>query len=140
MKKISTIFFLIILISCSTKPEAINYTVDPCQFCKMTIMQPAFACELVNKKGKTFKFDDISCMIKYLKAEERNEEEYAHKVVNIYGKDQFIDVKTAIYFQSESFKSPMRGDVAAFGEKPSVDEMKIDLNKVLTWEEIYELF
>ncbi|WP_255070733.1 hypothetical protein [Lacihabitans sp. LS3-19] len=106
-------------------------------------MKPGFACELVNSKGKNFKFDDISCLIKYMKIEGTSQSDYEFIVVNQFQKEEFIDAKEGLYLQSENFKSPMRGDIAAFKNSPiqiDISDYEVDLKKVLTWEEIFDLF
>lgn len=57
------------LSSCSTKPEPFNYGKDNCYFCKMGIVDPKYGGEVITKKGKVFKFDDLICMARFLKAE-----------------------------------------------------------------------
>lgn len=137
------IFIALFLMSCESKTEPINYGKDSCHFCKMTIMDAKYAAELVTKKGKVYKFDDISCMAKYLKMAEPNNESYAFKVVNNYEKpSEFMDVEVAVFAIGESFISPMRGDAAAFANKQALENyQKTDTTaKVITWENLTEKF
>ena len=131
------------LSSCESKTEPINYGKDNCSFCKMTIMDGKYATQLVTQNGKVYKFDDISCMAKYLKMAEPNNESYAFKVVNNYEKpSEFMDVEVAVFAIGESFISPMRGDAAAFANKQALENyQKTDTTaKVITWENLTEKF
>ncbi len=129
--------------ACTPAQKPIEYAKDPCQFCKMTIMEPGFASELVTKKGKVFKFDDLSCMIKYMKIEQTSIEDHAYVLVNMYGSNEFLNVQDAVFLHSESFKSPMRGDVAAFKGLPDHSNLPLETTeeiKPLNWAEIIKLF
>ena len=58
----NSVFILLLLISsCNTEPQKINYGKDLCEHCKMTIMDKKFGAELITKKGKTMKFDSGEC-------------------------------------------------------------------------------
>lgn len=137
MKRICLIFLGVVLMQCSVSPEQVEYAKDPCQFCKMTIMEPGFAAELVNTKGRSYKFDDISCMIKYMKMEEQQVEDYAFVLVNEYATDQWIDAANARYIHHENLRSPMQGNTAAFKSKiPEEWAQEPELN----WNELWEMF
>ena len=53
----------ILLLSCTIKPEKINFGSDMCHFCQMTIVDRQHAAQYVTSKGKQFKFDAIECML-----------------------------------------------------------------------------
>jgi copper chaperone NosL len=94
-------------------------------FCKMTIMDKKFASEIVSNKGKTFKFDDLSCMVKYMKVNKLEEDKLTFIVVNDYNRPgELIDVKTATFLGSKELRSPMRGDIAAFSDKAIAEAVK----------------
>lgn len=137
MKNIILAILPFLLWQCEIKPEEIQYAKDPCQFCKMTIMEPGFAAELVTKKGKSFKFDDLSCMIQYMKTEGNTYEDYELVLVNDHSDYTFIDADKARFIRDERLQSPMRGDLGAFGEK--IDKEFAD-SKVLSWSEVWNLF
>lgn len=129
--------------SCAQQPEPIRYGQDACVFCKMTIMDKKFAAEIVTNKGKAFKFDDLSCMVKYIKINQLKEEELAFIVVNDYNHPgELIDVKTATFLSSKDLRSPMRGDVAAFSAKSfaTANTAKFADAKILTWKEVFDNF
>ncbi|MFN8343486.1 MAG: nitrous oxide reductase accessory protein NosL [Spirosomataceae bacterium] len=128
---------------CTQSPEPIRYGKDACTFCKMTIMDKKYAAEIVTDKGKVFKFDDLSCLVKYMKISKLNEEELAFIVVNDYNRPgEWIDVKTAVFLNSKDLRSPMRGDVAAFSAKSFATANMAQLSdaKMLTWKEVVAIF
>ncbi|MEZ4905535.1 MAG: nitrous oxide reductase accessory protein NosL [Spirosomataceae bacterium] len=124
-------------------PAPINYGKDACEFCKMMIMDKKYAAEIVTDKGKAYKFDDLSCMVKYMKVNKLNEANFSFFVVNDYSKPgELIDVKTATFLGSKDLRSPMRGDVAAFADKSVAEATKSRFSdaKILTWKEVFESF
>ena len=97
MKRIFAIagILLAFMSSCSSQTEPIHYGKDNCNLCKMTIMDKEYACELVTSKGKVFKFDDVTCMVKYMKASQTSDADYDFIVVNDFkNPKKFIDVET----------------------------------------------
>lgn len=124
-----------VLFSCNVEPQTFNYGKDYCQFCKMTLMEPKFAAQIVTKKGKVFKFDDISCMVKYMNVEGSDVETHAHVVANDYNTTKFLNVSEAAFVQADEYRSPMGGNTAAFSKSPA--SLK---GPVLTWKEIIANF
>lgn len=140
MKNLIHIFNLLVILStwsCATKPESIQYGKENCSFCKMTIIDPKFGSEFVTDKGKIFKFDDLSCMIKYMKMNEENSVEYQHIVVNQFDKpSELIETSKAFFLTSPKYQSPMMGNTASFADLKVVEKlMKTDtVAKKQTWE------
>jgi copper chaperone NosL len=123
---------IIFLMSCTTETEPINYGKDNCQFCKMTIMDNKYGCEVVTQKGKVFKFDDVSCMIKYINISEQTPKEYAQIVVNSYDKPaNLVDVNQLFFVVSPNFASPMMGHVAAFSTEKDSEAKKYSWNELV---------
>jgi copper chaperone NosL len=103
----------------------------------MTIVDDRFAAELVDAKGKVFKFDDVVCMKQYM-AEQKTEGDNLLFVEDYMKKqDGAIDAKTAVYLNHEFFSSPMNGDCAAFQSEADasllIDSLKTQLVK---WEDL----
>ena len=135
--------FLSVLMGCTTETEPISYGKDICSFCKMTIMDKKFGTELVTKKGKIFKFDDVGCMIKYMKTSNTEEANCQHLVLNSFEKPgEFIPFEKAFFIKSENLKSPMLGNIAAFSsEEEAMKLSKTDsVAKNIVWTELKDLF
>ena len=123
---------------CSTQPQPIRIGQDNCDFCKMTISDNRFGGEIVTKKSKVYKFDDEHCIMAFLNSKKVGQKE----IDGIYFTDfiaphQLINVKDAYFLQSPSLKSPMNGNVAAFSNEDSLNNMlpKFYGNKI-SWEDM----
>jgi copper chaperone NosL len=125
--------------SCSAQPEPFNYGTDVCHTCKMGVADIKFGNEIITKKGKVYKFDDIGCMVRYLKSGVIEQKEIAQTVViNYEKKGDFIDVNNAAFAVSQEIRSPMNFNTAAFTNKEVATKFLAGKNgKILTWNEIY---
>ena len=112
-KSIISLFILILLITCSSGPQAIEYGKDNCQFCSMTITDNKHASELVTTKGKTYKYDSIECMIRY--ANINTEKEYSYLLIADYSNPgNLVDAKSSTYLISKKLPSPMGAFLTGF--------------------------
>jgi copper chaperone NosL len=127
-----------LLASCSVQPEPLQYGIDVCHFCKMTLMDKKFGAELVTKKGKVYKFDDLRCLLNYYHSGIEPTDVYQYKLVIDYNSDgKLIDADSAFYISSEEIRSPMDGKVAAFESKGIMDGFKKQWKGIyLTWGEV----
>ena len=127
------------IISCSTKPEPFSYGKDVCTFCKMGIADQKFGGEVITKKGKLYKFDDVVCMIQFLKSGSVKEEDISKKlVINFQKQNDFIDVNKAFFFVSPELKSPMGGNAGAFISQSEADKINTGgQGKIMTWNDLY---
>jgi copper chaperone NosL len=142
LSKISVAASLLILLlsSCSNKPQPINYGKDVCDHCKMTIIDPKFGGEITTKKGKAYKFDDVICMITFLKSGRVKEDEVGQKTaVNFKKQNDFIDVNKASFLVSPELKTPMAGNSAAFISQQEAEKVKATTaGEIESWKELYE--
>ncbi len=116
---------LFFLSSCTTGPEPIKTGADNCAFCKMTISDPRFGAEIVTHTGKTFKFDDIHCMVSYYDAMDKS----IKKTSTVYltdfcGNNSLIQTDKCILLLSKDFKCPMDGHIAAFSNEDSMERIR----------------
>lgn len=128
--------------SCSTDPVPLEYGKDVCYNCKMTLMDNKFGAELVTKKGKVFKFDDINCLLNYYNAHEAEQVNYAHKlVIDFTRPGTLIDAGNSHYLRAEEIKSPMASQIAAFEDYELMKEnMKKWKGIYLSWGEVVTAF
>jgi copper chaperone NosL len=119
-----------VLAACSVKPEPLAYGKDPCQTCKMTLVDGKFGAEILTRKGKVYKFDDVNCMMEFFRSGYVPEENIEQLLVVDFGNPgTLIDARTAHYIKADAIRSPMASQVAAF----SSGETLADHNK--TWNE-----
>ena len=94
MKKVLSLLSLALLVaSCAPKAEPIDYGKEECAFCKMTIVSPQFASEVVTQKSKAFKYDAVECML-----QAPQEDQIAlHLVCDYLKEGNLIDATKATY-------------------------------------------
>ncbi len=132
----------LVLVSCSTEPVPLEYGKDICQHCKMTLVDSKFGAELVTKKGKILKFDDLNCFLNFYNGNEINQEEYAHKLVIDFARPgTLIEATNAHYIKSELIKSPMASQLAAFENYEEMTALKEEWKGIyLSWGEVVTQF
>ncbi len=126
------------LASCVSGPKPIGFGKEECVFCKMTIMDKQFGCQVVNTKGKHFNFDDLSCLIGYLDTDIIPAGEIGAIYVPDYtGNHPLLPAEGLFYVESEALHSPMAGNMAAFSGKDSAQRYAASLQgKMVTWQSI----
>lgn len=115
--KTAPLFLSLVLLmaSCSVEPKPIKIGKDACFFCKMGVMDKRFGAELISKKGKVYKFDDLHCLMEFTKeAIVKNTDIQAMYLVDYEDPHGFIELQKAFLFKSEVFRSPMGSNIAAF--------------------------
>lgn len=104
----------IILTACgktNTEPREIDTETDICVVCNMSITHPDYAGQVIFTNNDHLVFDDIGCLIEYLKEPEQ-EVEIAY--IRSANTKEWIDVKTAAYLYNEEYWTPMNYGVLAF--------------------------
>jgi copper chaperone NosL len=86
----------------------------------MTISDKKFGAEIVTDKGKVFVFDDLHCLAAYLKENQQasNSDFY---VVN-FENGELLKKDDASFLKSETLRSPMGSNTAAFMSKESLQK------------------
>ncbi len=137
---IAMALLLMVLVSCKVSPEPINYGSDVCHYCSMTIVDKQHAAEYVTKKGRTYKFDSIECMMNGLKEVDKADVELY--LVNDYGvPGDLIDALTANYLISKNIPSPMGEFLSAFGNEENAKLVQAEQGgQLFTWEALQERF
>lgn len=139
MIRVAFILFTIsVLNSCnSNEPKPIKLNSDSCDNCKMTISNGKFGAELITEKGRHYKFDDISCMIKFAKSGTSVPAKTFY--VNDYLQDNtLIPAEKAFYLKDGTINSPMRGNTAAFSTKQEAEQYQTKLSaEPSSWDEIF---
>ena len=113
------------MIGCSQGPQPIKLGADACTFCKMTIANQNFGAEVINKKGKAFKFDDTHCLVAFMKAGTVAKDDIAKiYLVNFSEPHNFIEHKEAKFLKSDELHSPMGGNIATFDDEAKLQAVK----------------
>lgn len=138
-KEVMMLFsFPLLLSSCHTGPQPIKPGVDQCYFCKMTISDIRYGAEIVTKKGKAYKFDDLHCLLSFLRSNMIEKEQVGDVFISNYSGDhRLLNVSTALMLKADELRSPMGGNIAAFDNKDSLAAvMKKFPGNAITWREL----
>ena len=140
LKQTLLLITISLTLSCSVEPEPINYGLDSCHFCKMTIVDKVHAAEIVTKKGKIYKFDAIECMINFRKEFEVNQIELY--LCNHLGQaETLIDAREATFIISEKIPSPMGAFLSALPtEKEASDMLAEKGGEIFSWDKLLQEF
>ncbi len=143
MKKSSNLILMIPILvvgltSCSTDPQKIEIGKDACSFCKMSIVDSHFGGEILTKKGKVYKFDDVHCLLGFIKANtidnKLTKEIY---FVNFEEPYNLIEASKAILLKSNNLHSPMGGNIAGFSDRNKMNKTSSTTKgKEITWQEL----
>jgi copper chaperone NosL len=128
--------------ACSAQPEPIKFGKDNCHHCKMTLMDTKFGAEILTKKGKVFKFDDVNCLVNFLNTNELKQTEIAQTLLIDFKKTkELTPVEKLFFLNSPKLRTPMSSDVAAFSSEKDLTEAQNQFKgEKLTWEQVKELF
>jgi copper chaperone NosL len=137
VKTMAAVLVAVCFSSCSTGPVPIKYGSDNCQFCKMTISDKRYGAEFLTGKGKSYKFDDVHCMVEYLKANPDIQKGMSTVYFVDFNTGELLPSGSAVLYHSESFKSPMNGNIAAFNSRESLDKVSSQyIGNDTSWEQI----
>lgn len=116
-------FVIFGLMSCNTGPQPIIIGADACSFCKMSIADNRFGAEIITKKGKIFKFDDMHCVLAFRKANTINNNDIKETwLVNFEEPHNLIEAPKAFLLKSDKLHSPMSGNIANFSDNNKLTE------------------
>lgn len=140
--KILKLLCLIVMISlyaCSKGPQPINYGEDLCHYCQMTIVDRIYGAELVNDKGKAFKFDAVECLVRY--QNELEDTEGFKFYTNYFGvPEAFVAVEDASFLISKNLPSPMGEFLTAFDSQAKAEELKNEKGgEIYNWDDLIKL-
>jgi copper chaperone NosL len=126
--------------SCSTGPQPIVAGKDQCHTCKMVVVDERFGTEIITKKNKVFKFDDVACMIDFMKsgAIEKAQIDKTY-IVDYNDKKNFLLAEKAVFLYSIDLHSPMNGNAAAFSNKEEALKLRAEKGGEITeWQKLYD--
>jgi copper chaperone NosL len=134
----AAVFIMVFCTSCSTGPQPIQFGKDACDFCKMTILDLRFGGEVVTKKGKVYKFDDIHCITSFLKSAQSEKTNVAGIYLLEYAsQNKFVHAAQSFLLRSNDLRSPMGSNTAAFMSEANREQCKQQVNgTIVQWNEI----
>jgi copper chaperone NosL len=106
-------------------PRPIAYGVDACARCHMAIADPRFAAELVTTAGRVELFDDIGCLVAYVRAETVPSDRIHSLWVHPVGEPgQWLDARRASYVERPAGGTPMASGTLAFRTLAAADSAR----------------
>jgi copper chaperone NosL len=112
----------ILLGSCQKRIGAVALAPeDMCAYCKMAISEKRYAAELIDDEGQAFKFDDIGCMVNFIKSRKNTTRIVAHFVMD-FDERQWTKAEDAYYVRSSELTTPMNGGIIAFKDQAKAKE------------------
>ena len=99
----------------TVEPVAIAHE-DICSYCKMAISEKQYAAELIDGEGQASKFDDIGCMLNFVKRGSVSVTAASFFVMD-FDQRQWIKADSAYYVRSSELTTPMNGGIIAFRDQ-----------------------
>jgi copper chaperone NosL len=129
---------LLFISSCQSKPVAIVVGKDNCYFCKMTISDNKYGAEILTKKGKAYKFDDMHCLLAFIETKELPVLSSTEIFLVDYSSDHhLISADNCFLIQSDSVSGPMNGHIIALSNKEKSAELAANYDtKAISWTEL----
>lgn len=121
----------------SQGPAPINYGVDECDYCKMTIADERFGSEMITAKGKVLKYDSIEC----LAAADQTPGLPGGSIQSLWLTDfsapgNFLKIEHAVIVATERQKSPMGVGLAAVADTQSAEALiSMVGGQIVNWDE-----
>ena len=138
MKNIHLLLFTLLTVSCSTAPQPLVVGQDECSYCKMPIAEIKYGSEIITEKGKVFKYDDVGCMIKFLKNDFHGDASTITMYVALFSADHELkDVNKLVFLKSAEIHSPMNSGIAAFSSRQDAESLSSKFpGEILTWDQL----
>ncbi len=112
---------------------------DMCAYCKMAISEKRYAAEFMDSEGQAFKFDEIGCMINFIK-EKKNATKITTYFVMDFDERQWIKADDAHYVSSSELATPMSGGIIAFKNESKAEEAISKYHgKLLRFKDLFKL-
>jgi len=124
--------------SCTAGPAPFEIGKDNCQTCKMGIADLKYGGEVISRKGKVYKFDDMGCMLQFLADGSLPEQEIKSRLVmNYENPNEFLDVSTAFFLSSPTLNTPMNSHLAGFSSRAAAEKsLATRTGEILRWEDL----
>jgi copper chaperone NosL len=136
---VTAAILLMFFSACSTTPVPFIAGKDNCDFCKMGISDTRFGGEVITKKGKIYKFDDLHCMISFLRKGGVKENNIGRRMVMNFNKpNEFLEETSAVFVACDELKSPMGSNAAGFKDQENATGYSAGKKaEILTWSQLY---
>ena len=142
ISQIIIVFGIIVLLtSCETKTDAINYGQDECAFCTMKINDDKYSGKIATAEEELYKFDSIECLTDFALVKNYVDDTGQSFMISDYiSPGNFIDARKSMYVHNNNFPSPMGLNVMAFDSKGMAEKfMNENGGELMIWNDIIDL-
>ncbi len=131
-----TVPLLMTLVACAQNGPTIDYGKAECAHCRMNVMDKRFASAIITNGGRQYVFDGVECMVPFVAGGAvANVEVAGWYVCDHAHPGTLLNAATAAYVHGPAYRSPMRGDMAAFASTAERDQaLGRDGGEALDWE------
>jgi copper chaperone NosL len=129
------------LLACGVEPGPVHVGSDECAHCSMMISDRRFAAQVLNTKGRAWKFDSIECLRGFLATGELQPADiHSAWVADSDAPEQWLRADDARFLHSAGVRSPMGGGLAAYADAAAARSALARLGgvagAVVTWAEV----
>lgn len=89
---------------------------EMCSYCRMAISEKRFAAELIDSESQAFKFDDIGCLVNFVRNKKSSSKPVAYFVMDFDARE-WVKAESAFYVRSSEVATPMNGGMIAFKDQ-----------------------
>ena len=121
MLRILSATLLLTITGCQSRlPQPVEIEAhDMCSSCRMAISQKQFSAQLIDADAdKVYKFDDVACMLRFLKQREMKP---AAVFVADYETREWMKWSSALFVRTDKVQTPMGGGLLAFADAARAD-------------------
>jgi copper chaperone NosL len=91
---------------------------DMCSSCRMAISQKQFAAQLFDAEENVYKFDDVACMLRFIK---HGRVSPGAVFVPDYNTREWIKGNSTMFVKTDQVDTPMGGGLLAFSDAARAD-------------------
>jgi copper chaperone NosL len=114
------------------EPAALHLGEEACAQCRMLISERQYAAQAVSPGGSAVFFDDIGCLLRWMRAAPPAKGRVAFVVD--FASGRWIDAPSATYLRSTRVPTPMRSGLVAFASRGPAEAKSAQLaGEVLAW-------
>ena len=128
--------FILMLMACTPKPEAIKVNIDHCHHCHMQFSDTRFGGEIITDKGRIYKFDSVGCLKGYLKDHPEQVAKQIY-VADYTTPETLIKIEEATFLEGSSIAGPMGEGPIAAKDGAALQKLKDQFSgKITDWKSL----
>jgi copper chaperone NosL len=126
----------LLVTACAPQPDAALWGMEECAQCQMVISDERFAAQVVDRRGKTYKFDAIECMAAFVDGGALAAGDI-HSLWIADGRDAWVAVEEAAFLYSANTRSPMGGGYTAHADGDAARRLQAEVGgELMTWQQV----